>query len=337
MDIVRRTLLGGMALAAIATATPALAQSDGMPPATEIKLWPGSPPGGGGTRGPEHVGREGAGLGSVSNISVPRMEIYRPAHPNGTAVLIMGGGGYFRIQIAKEANPAARWLLALGATPVVLYYRLPDDGWSASAPFQDAQRAMRILRARAAEFGIDPDQIGVMGLSAGGHLAAITETRFADQFYQPIDAIDRQSSRPDFAALVYPVITMKAPFGTSRSKREVVGDTTDPARTSAYSPEDHVTARTPPTFLVCAADDPIVAPDHSLIMFGALRTAKVPAELHVFERGGHGFGLGSPGTLVSAWPRLFTAWAKSHGMLGAPAPARSAAEQARDDAASEQN
>ncbi|GAA4778044.1 alpha/beta hydrolase [Stakelama sediminis] len=327
----RHFLAGCAALAATVAASPVLAQvrSDSVGTPTVVNLWPGSPPGSGKPSGPERVGREGAGLGAVANISTPRMKIYRPANPNGTAVLIMGGGGYFRIQIGHESDPAARWLLALGVTPVVLYYRMPADGWQRDAPFQDAQRAMRLLRSRASEFGIDPDKIGVMGFSAGGHLAAMTETRFRHAWYQPVDAADKLSSRPDFAALIFPVITFKPPYDTTRSKREIVGDTTDPATLSAYSPQDHVTKRTPPTFLAQAADDPIANPQNSIIMFNALQKAKVPAELHMFQAGGHGFGLGVPGTLPAAWPRLFTAWAKHNGFAGAPAP--KPAENTQDD------
>ena len=321
----RRTIMRAIAgltaaIAMLAAPTSAVAQSTNEDGATVINLWPGDAPGDGKPSGPEQVGVEGAALGAVSNVSVPRMKVYRPANPNGTAVLLMGGGGYFRIQIAHEAMPAARWLMALGVTPIVLYYRLPDDGWSADAPIQDGQRAMRILRARASELGVDPHEIGVMGFSAGGHLAAMTETTFDKQWYQPVDEADRQSSRPDFAALLFPVVTLTAPYDTSRSKRELVGDSTNPSVLKPYSPELQVVKNSPPTFMAQANDDPIADPHHSLIMYDALNEAGVPAELHIFQNGGHGFGLGTPGSLPSAWPRLFAAWAKHNGFMGAPAP-----------------
>ncbi|MBW4331631.1 alpha/beta hydrolase [Stakelama sp. CBK3Z-3] len=323
----RKAVLGALAaIAACFAAQGASAQTASDDGANVVNLWPGDAPGRGKPSGPEHVGVEGAALGAVSNITVPRMKIYRPANPNGTAVLIMGGGGYFRIQIAHEAMPAARWLMAMGVTPVVLYYRLPDDGWSADAPMQDAQRAMRLLRSKAEELGIDPGEIGVMGFSAGAHLAAMTETTYDKKWYKPVDSADTLSSRPDFAALVFPVITLKAPYDTSRSKTELVGDSTDPAVLEPYSPELHVTKNTPPTFLAQAEDDPIADPHHSMIMFDALQKAGAPAELHIFQNGGHGFGLGAPGTLPSAWPRLFTAWAKHNGFLGAPARADGATD-----------
>ncbi|WNO53634.1 alpha/beta hydrolase [Stakelama saccharophila] len=319
--LMRRTVLGAIAAAAaLATAPYVQAQANSDDGATVIKLWPGEAPGKGKPSGPEHIGREGAALGAVSNVSVPRMKVYRPTNPDGTAVIIMGGGGYFRIQISHEAMPAARWLKAIGVTPIVLYYRLPDDGWSADAPIQDAQRAVRLVRSRAEELGIDPDEIGVMGFSAGGHLAAMTETTYDKEWYQPVDDADTLSSRPDFSALLFPVITLTAPYDTSRTKEELVGDSTDPATLKPYSPELHVTKNTPPTFLAQAEDDPIADPHHSMIMFDALQKAGVPAEMHLFQSGGHGFGLGAPGTLPSAWPRLFTAWAKHNGLMGAPAP-----------------
>lgn len=304
------SLLGCMATTGVAqAATP-----------TVVDLWPASVTADAPTRGPERSGTEGKGLGAVSNISRARMAIYQPAHPNGTAVVIMGGGGYFRIQISNESLPVARWLNALGVTAAVLYYRLPSDGWKAVAPFQDGQRAVRLLRAHASDYGIDPHKIGVLGMSAGGNLAGITETRFDDKLYDPIDASDTLSARPDFAALIFPVTSLKGALNTTRSRRELQ---TQKDADDAYSAELHVTHDTPPTFLAHAADDPIANVGHSLVMFNALHAAQVPAELHVFEKGGHGWGLGAPGTLVSAWPRLFASWARSHGFMDntAAAPA----------------
>lgn len=288
------------------------AWADGAAP-TVVNLWPASVAQSGPARGPERVGTEGKGLGAALNISNARIEIYKPEHPNGTAVIIMGGGGYFRIQIANESVPVAQWLSALGVTPVVLYYRLPVDGWKAAAPFADGQRAVRVLRAHAAELGIDPHKIGVIGLSAGGNLAAITETRFADPLYDPIDAADKLSARPDFAGLIYPVISLKGDLGTTRSRTEL--NATQKDADDAYSAELHVSKNTPPTFLAHAADDPIANVHHSLVMFDALQRDKVPVEMHVFETGGHGWGLGSPGSLVAQWPRLFATWARSHGFM----------------------
>lgn len=290
---------------------------------TVLDLWPASVAQNGPTRGPERTGNQGNGLGAALNISRARIEIYKPERPNGTAVIIMGGGGYFRIQIANESMPVAQWLSALGVTPVVLYYRLPVDGWQAVAPFQDGQRAVRVLREHAAELGIDPKKIGVIGLSAGGNLAAITATRFGDKLYEPIDSADKLSARPDFAGLIYPVISMKGDLGTTRSRREL--NVTQKDADDAYSAELHVTHDTSPTFLAHAADDPIANVGHSLVMFNALKRNNVPVEMHVFENGGHGWGLGVPGSQAAQWPRLFATWARSHGLMMQTRPSRAAA------------
>ncbi|UPG94334.1 alpha/beta hydrolase [Luteibacter aegosomatissinici] len=313
MRLLRTALLAATVALASTSATFAQAAPPASKPIT-YDLWPGTPPGGGGPSGPERIGQTGTGVGAVSNISRPRIEVYKPANPNGAAVLLIGGGGYFRIGIGHEVMPTARWLAALGVTPVVLYYRLPADRWPAAAPFQDAQRAMRLVRAHAQELGIDPKRVGVIGFSAGGNLAGIAETRFADAFYPAVDASDTLSARPDFAGLIYPVVSLQKPYDTTRSFRELSsqGDAVQ-----AYSVELHVTHDTPPTFLAQAADDPIANIGNSLVMFDALRRSGVDSELHVFDKGGHGWGLGDPGSAPSAWPRLFAAWARRAGFFNA--------------------
>ena len=306
--------------AAIAVACTGQAWAQAAPDAgkpVSIDLWPGSPPGGGGSKGPERIGQSGTGVGAVSNINRPRIEIYKPARPNGAAVVLIGGGGYFRIGMGHEVMPTAKWLAALGVTPVVLYYRLPADHWPAAAPFQDGQRAIRVLRAHATELGIDAKRIGVVGFSAGGNLAGIAETRFADTLYPAVDAADQLSARPDFAGLVYPVISLQKPFDTTRSSREL---STQADSVQAYSVELHVSHDTPPTFLAQAVDDPIANIGNSLVMFDALRKNSVDTELHVFDKGGHGWGLGDPGTAVAQWPQLFASWASRAGFFSARPP-----------------
>jgi len=288
-------------------AVPAAAQGGEV-----INLWPGAMPGSGKPAGPEKTGNEGSATGAVSNVTTPRMVVVRPKHPNGAAVLVIGGGGYFRIQIGSAAMPTAQWLAARGITAFVLYYRLPGDGWNADAPFQDGQRAMRILRGNWKTLGIDPKRIGVLGFSAGGHLAGTLATRGGDAFYPAADAVDQVSAVPDFAALIYPVVSMRAPIDTTRSFRELKGL---PNVRDAFSVEAHVTAVTPPIFLAHAADDPIAAPEHSLHLHAAMLAAKRPVELHLFETGGHSFGLGAKGSAVAAWPDLFETWASRHGWL----------------------
>lgn len=323
----------GLACSAAVAARPATASAA----VQTIGLWPDGPPAGSGSApsGDERIGRSGSGVGAVSNVSKPRIEIMRPAHPDGTAVLIVGGGGLFRIQIGHESQPTAQWLAALGVTPVILYYRLPADGWAPVAPYQDAQRAMRILRARGAALGIDPQHIGIIGFSSGGDIAGITATRFAHDFYTPTDATDKLSSRPDFAGLIYPVTSLQSPYDTTRTYRELAaqGD----ART-AYTVQLHVTPKTPPVFIAHAGDDPIVNVGSSLALFDALHRQHVPAELHVFEHGGHGWGLGQPGTRVGNWPGLFAGWIAGHGFLPPPgsvhagsAPGPAPAKAASDD------
>ena len=281
-----------------------------------IPLWPAGTLDADTIRGPERVGREGSGRGAVQNIAEPRMVIHRPARPNGTAIIIAGGGGYFRIQIGRGSEPVAKWLNAVGITAVVLYYRLPGDGWPASAPFADGQRAIRLLRARADTLGIDPQRIGMLGMSAGGHLSATLGSRFDTPFYPPLDATDTLSPRPDFTVLLYPVISMAPPLDTTRT-REKLG--TDPDVVAAYSIERHATSRSAPAFIAHSPDDPIAHPDHSRRMAAALKTAGVPVELHLFDSGGHSWGIGTPGTPTASWPRLFITWARAQGFIG---PAR---------------
>ncbi len=325
LGLTARLVLGFAWIPAAVAATPA------SPDVETINLWPaGSLPQV--THGPEKVGTSGSATGAVSNVSTPRIEIYRAAQPNGTAALVIGGGGYFRIQVGSAARPMAQWLASIGVTSAVLYYRLPNDGWKAEAPFQDAQRAMRILRARAGELGIDPHKIGVIGSSAGANLSGITATRWDHDFYPAVDAADSQSSRPDFLGMLYPVVSVKPPLDHTRSAREL---STQSDYQSAYSVEDHVRPDMPPVFIAQAVDDPIVDVGHSLLLYQTALKNKVPVELHEFETGGHSWGLGKPGTQPAQWPRLFATWARMHGfMRSGPSglqPLPGASKQGNDD------
>ena len=269
-------------------------------------------------QGPEQVGGDGSAAGAVRNVSEPRLEIHRAAVPGGGAALIVGGGGYFRIQVGSAARPMAQWLSAIGVTSAVLVYRLPGDGWPAEAPFQDVQRALRLLRAHAAELGIDPEKIGVIGSSAGANAAGIVATRWDHDFYPKVDAADAGSARPAFLAMLYPVVSMQSGLDRTRSAREL---STQPGYREAYSVERHVRRDMPPVFLAQAVDDPIVDIRHSLAMYQAALEARVPVELHAFDSGGHSWGLGAPGSGVGQWPGLFANWARRHGWLGAMPPA----------------
>lgn len=283
-----------------------------------IDLWPGLPPGTGGpiaADGRFDETREGV----ITNVTRPCLLIV-PAHkPNGSAVIVAAGGGYRRIDIGNEGIPVARWLAAAGVTAFILIYRLPGEGWSTGpdAPLQDVQRALRLVRARSAALSIDPERIGVLGFSAGGHLMGEAAMRASESLYPAIDAHDGFSARPELAGLIYPVITLRAPFDQTSTRRILVGDSPTPAQAMAHSVDAHVRERAPPTFLAQASDDPITVVDNSLMMFAALRAALIPTELHLFERGGHGFGLGVPGSPAAAWPGLFLTWMRRRGFLRA--------------------
>ena len=258
--------------------------------------------------GPEKVGEAGAGLGALSNISVPRMRVYRPEKTNGAAVVVCGGGGYFRIQLRKESTPIALWLQARGFTVFELLYRLPNDGWDASVPFMDAQRAMRIVRTRAPEFGIDPKQIGIMGFSAGGHLAGFTALQPQRQLYAGSDKYEKVSARPDFSVLLFPVVSLRKPYDTTRTRREIIGETPSAETENAWSLDTYASADAPPTIIFASADDKTAPPGHGIMLFEKLNAAGASAELHMFRDGGHGWGLGRPEQVLSQWPEMFIKW-----------------------------
>lgn len=305
----RRTLLGNFAalgaLGAVQAGVAAPAPAESW---EEIQLWPAKPPGAGGTTGPEILGGPGAGYGALSNISVPRMRVYRPANPNGAAVLVCGGGGYFRIQLWKESTPVARWLQQRGFTVFELIYRLPNDGWEATAPFMDAQRAMRIIRSKAAGYGVDPQQIGIMGFSAGGHLAGFTALQPQRRLYEGSDSYEKVSARPDFSVLLFPVVSLRKPYDTTRTRREIVGKDADVEAETAWSLDSYAAADAPPTIIFGSADDKITPPGHAILLFEKLHASGASPELHLFRDGGHGWGLGTPDQILSQWPDMFRKW-----------------------------
>ncbi len=249
----------------------------------------------------------------VRGVRQPRIDAYRPASPNGAAMLVMPGGGYTYLSTDNEGREVARWMTARGVTVFVLTYRLPAEGWRdpANAPLADAQRAMRLIRANAARFGVDPARVGAMGFSAGGHLCSDLATRHARAVYAPVDAADRLSARPAIAAPIYPVVSMDPELAHAGSRAKLVGADATETMVVEHSPDRQVTKDTPPLFLLHAADDATVKVDNSLTLYAAARAAGVPAEMHLFEKGGHGFGWGrkTAGLPVHAWPDLFMAWA----------------------------
>ena len=318
------SLTGGLLTSLLAGAANAKGAEPAKAPAdpTEVlPLWPGDPPGSEGVSAVETVlDRTVAGAPrdrAVTHTRKPTLTVFRPAKPNGAAVILMPGGGYERVVTDKEGFETARWLADRGYTCFVLLYRLPGDHWGAGpdAPLQDAQRAVRLARSKAASLKVDPARIAIMGFSAGGHLAASLTTRFDAKVYDKVDAADDLSARPDLSGLIYPVISMAEGPVHAGSRNQLLGPSPTPEQITLYSPDQVVTGREPPVFLLHAADDKTVPVVNSLMMFTALKTKKVPAELHVFEEGGHGFGLRSiAGKPVAAWPGLFETFAKRHGV-----------------------
>jgi acetyl esterase/lipase len=253
----------------------------------------------------------------VYNVQVPTLTRYPApvATANGTAVIICPGGGYVRLAVNKEGTELARRLNALGVAAFVLKYRLAEYGHP--APLRDVLRAVRIVRSRSEELGVRPDRIGVLGASAGGHLAACAGTLFDAPEGRTGAALDATSARPDFVVLLYPVITMTDPFAHAGSRRALLGENPSAALVERLSVEKQVTARTPPTFIVHTLEDASVPVENSLLFFQALRRAGVPAELHVYEKGPHGFGTRAGLGPASSWPERLEEWMRFHGWLDA--------------------
>jgi acetyl esterase/lipase len=305
----RRTLIGSaVASAAVlllperrATAAPSV-----------IPLWDGAPPGGG-IQGAPVWSKKGA----VSHIATPTLEVLAPVRPNGSAAVIAAGGGYKRIEMAAEAYPAARWLAARGVTAFVLAYRLPGEGWNAGAlaPLQDAQRAIRIVRARAPLYGVDPARVAALGFSAGAHLMAMAAVRSGFAAYPPRDRVDTEAASVAAAGLIYPVITLQPPYDHTSTRRMLIGRHPDADAGRAWSVDTSIDAHTPPLFAVQAADDPVADPANLDILAHAAERAGVSIETHRLATGGHGFGMGAPGTGSAAWPGWFETWLRRRGLL----------------------
>jgi acetyl esterase/lipase len=249
----------------------------------------------------------------------PTLTAYLPTLPNPTktAVIVAPGGGYQHLSMVKEGSDVAHWLNAHGVAAFVLKYRL---GMKYHNPVElgDAKRAIRMVRANAADYGIATDHIGVWGFSAGGHLAASAGTMFDAGNPDAVDPIERQSSRPDFLILAYPVITMQTPYVHAGSKKYLLGDTPDQATIDAMSADLRVTPQTPPTFLFATTDDGTVPVMNSVLFYSALVKAKVPVEMHLFQHGAHGAGLAPTNPMLSVWPDLLIKWMRERGYAGTP-------------------
>ena len=247
----------------------------------------------------------------------PTITSFLPAtNPTHTAVIVAPGGGYEHLATDKEGDQVARWLNARGVAAFVLKYRL-GPSYRHPVELGDAQRAIRTVRAQAASLGISPDHIGMWGFSAGGHLTATAGTLYNQPATPPQDAIDRQSARPDFLILAYPVIAMDQPYGHTGSIRNLLGPDPDPALVALLSPQLHVTAETPPTFLFATTDDATVPVMNSVLFYSALVAAKVPVEMHLYEHGPHGVGLAASFPALQGWPDLLATWMRNHGLMSA--------------------
>ncbi|KQN20622.1 hypothetical protein ASE86_15350 [Sphingomonas sp. Leaf33] len=318
MAIDRRTLLG--AGAATLVTAPALAQVTAAP--ERIPLWPGRPPGepDAGVRNVVIQRSKTPGDLAWTSVGDPVLVVARPTRPNGAAILLIPGGGYTRVATRREPGGIARDLAAKGYTAFELLYRLPHDGWAAGpdTPLQDAQRAMRLIRAGAGtRWAIDPARIGVMGFSAGGHLAARIATRFALKTYDPVDAADTQSPRPMVAGLFYPVVTMLDESVHAASRKELLGARlADAGWQRRYSAQIDIPADAAPCFVTTNTDDRTVPAANSLLMYAGLAAAKIPAELHIFDRGGHGPPTSRRNGAVIDWLGMYLAFAADHGLAG---------------------
>jgi len=244
----------------------------------------------------------------------PKITIYRADRSNGAAAIVCPGGSYRRLAADHEGRQVAEWLNGFGVSAFVLQYRV-GPRYRHPAPLLDAQRALRLVRSRASELGIDPRRVGIVGFSAGGHLASTAGTHFDEGRPDAPDPVDRQGSRPAFMVLAYPVISFAAPFAHKDSRTNLLGESPDPALLEELSSERQVTARTPPTFLFHTSEDTGVPAENSLAFYSALREHGVPAELHVLTKGRHGVGLAQNDPALAAWPSLCRSWLAALGLL----------------------
>lgn len=309
----RRTLLAsGLALGLAGKArASALAE--------RIGLWPGTPPGGEGLSVRDETVLRSPN-GSPDDIAWPRvgtpaMTVARATKPNGAAILLIPGGGYTRVAVGRGPGSVARMFAARGVTAFELLYRLPHDGWRAgpATPVQDAQRAMRLIRAGATKWSIDPVRVAAIGFSAGGHLVGQLGAHADSVTYAPVDAADRLPARPVAIGMFFPVVSLIPPLAHAQSRCELLGADPTVALAERWSLERNVPATMPPTFVCHAADDKTVKVGNSLAMFSALQDAAIPSELMIAEKGGHGVPLLSADGKPLIWLEQFAAFAARHG------------------------
>lgn len=278
----------------------AAAQANDPPANSEtVELWNGVPPGGGGPSGDNTL----TSHGSLSNVTRPYLQIFKPATSNGKAVIVAAGGGYKRIELGIEGWPLAEWLNERGYIAYVLAYRLPSEGWNAGniVALQDAQRALRIVRSRE-------KHVTLLGFSAGGHLMGMTATLGDSQTYAAQDSTDAIPAVAQGAALIYPPITLERPYTYTSTHKVLVGPDASAQEEAEWSVQNRVTGSTPPEFLVQAKDDSVVDPHNTLIMAAACEQRGVAVEMHRYATGGHGFGLGRRDAPTREWPVRYEAW-----------------------------
>ncbi|MBI1321844.1 alpha/beta hydrolase fold domain-containing protein [bacterium] len=270
-----------------------------IPAADVITLWPNGTPGAKGTE----------------PVDIPTLTVYRPAEGKnaGAAVVVCPGGGYGGLA-PHEGQPIAEWLASNGITAFVLKYRL-GPRYQHPAMIDDANRAIRTVRTKASEFGIDPKRIGILGFSAGGHLASTAGTHYDAGKPDATDIVERASSRPDFMVLLYPVISLGTKYGHGGSKKNLLGENPPEDLVKNLTNELQVNKNTPPAFLVHTNEDTPVPAENSLFFVQAMRNAGVPCEFHMFEKGRHGLGLGMGDPAFSEWPKLCEIWFRQRGIL----------------------
>lgn len=283
-----------------------------------LKLWPDGIPGS--KNDPAYVENIVTTDGRVTranNVVTPDLTVFLPdpAKANGAAVLICPGGGYGTLAFDHEGNAIARWLNDNGIAGIILKYRLPSDRIMTDksvGPLQDAQEAIRVIRRNAAGWKIDPKKVGVIGFSAGGHLASTISTHYADKVY---DVKDNTSARPDFSLLIYPVVSMDTTITHRGTRNNLIGPDPTEKNVNRFSNEKQITRDTPPAFLVHSSDDNAVPVMNSIGYYIGLQKNKIPTELHIFQKGGHGYGLSPNGGTESSWPGLCIKWLKAMGLI----------------------
>lgn len=266
-----------------------------------IRLWPDGPP----------------GVNSPDPADNPVLTLYLPEEnlASGTAIVICPGGGYARLAMNYEGHEICQWLNSIGIAGIIVDYRHRGKGYTHPAPLHDAQRALRTIRARADEWKIGPNRIGVMGFSAGGHLASSAGTHFDPGDPAADDRVEQVSCRPDFMVLGYPLISLTTEYVDEGTMHNLLGPSPTDEMKTLLSNEQQVTATTPPAFLFHTGDDRPTAPENSVLFYLALRRAGIPAEIHIFEKGRHGLGLGQGLPGVSKWPQLCETWMRRRGFL----------------------